>query len=425
VRANPGKAAAVAVLLGLIGFGVYLASFSVLGWHYRKAGKKALDMGNYPLAREEFERCLRYSSGNGQVHYWLARTYRNLGEFDRAHEQLEACERLGWSPEGIDLERTLLDAQQGKFAELEDQLKDWARRDNEDTAAVLEVLAMHYAGSYKLAAALHWGEKFLKHAPNNVNAILGMAMLSEQSYDVANSLKYFRRAAQVDPDNDSVRQALAEALLRFKEYRQALEEFERLRPRHSDSPSILLGVARCYRGLGELDKGLPLLEQLAAEHPQSPEILSERGIFAWKAGHKAEAEKWFKRSLKYYPHDTDTLYKLALCLQQQGPKKQREADKYFARKRKVSDDIKRLDELMRLRLAQQPNNVDNYYEVGKLCLKYGQEEKGLYWLQKALSLRPTHTGAHKELAKYYQRKGYKDLAKKHQTLAAGRVYAEE
>jgi tetratricopeptide (TPR) repeat protein len=93
VRNHPGQAAAVLALLALIDFGVYVAASGVLGWHYRRAGEEALERGDYRRARDCFETCLRYSSRNGQVHYWLARTYRNLGKFDRAHEQLEACER--------------------------------------------------------------------------------------------------------------------------------------------------------------------------------------------------------------------------------------------------------------------------------------------------------------------------------------------
>src|SRR5262249_26332822 len=148
---------------------------------------------------------------------------------------------------GIELESTLLRAQQGEFAEVESTLIHLAQTDTEDTAAVLEVLADAYVKYEQLAAAYFWGKRLLKLSPNNVTAMLAVAHINEVSDNRAEALQQYRRAVRLQPDNNRVREALARALLTFNEPQEAIVQFQELRSRGDESQTVLLGLARCFR----------------------------------------------------------------------------------------------------------------------------------------------------------------------------------
>src|SRR5262249_47330255 len=135
----------ILLLILLIGFGVFLAGINLSAWYNYNAAKEAIATGDYARAEKHLKRCLAFWSGNGQVHFWMARTARCLGKYDEAARQLLKCDELNWPEPAIDLEDKLLRAQRGDFSELEQTLIDLANKDNEDTAAVMEVLAHFYA----------------------------------------------------------------------------------------------------------------------------------------------------------------------------------------------------------------------------------------------------------------------------------------
>src|SRR5262249_49789373 len=207
-------------------------------WYNYNAAKEAIATGDYARAEKHLERCLAFWSGNGQVHFWMARTARCLGKYDEAARQLLKCDELNWPEPAIDLEDKLLRAQRGDFSELEQTLIDLANKDNEDTAAVMEVLAHFYAAHARTEAAMYWSNRFLKHCPNNVTALLIMAESYQKGHDAAHALEYYQKAMAIQPDNDICRKALAGALVEFNEPKKALGHFQYLLPHADESNAV-------------------------------------------------------------------------------------------------------------------------------------------------------------------------------------------
>src|SRR4029077_13626165 len=129
-----------------------------------------------------------------------------------------------------------------------------ADKDNEDTAAVMEVLSHFYASNSQLGPALYWGERFLKHCPKNVTALLIMGQANQLARNPTYALKYYEKAVEIQPDNEKGRLALAGALVMFNEPRKGLDQFQELRARGVKSQAVLLGLARCYRAVGQQEK---------------------------------------------------------------------------------------------------------------------------------------------------------------------------
>jgi tetratricopeptide (TPR) repeat protein len=410
VKAQRWRGWAILLLCLVIGFGVFLAGTNLWAWYNYQAAKKAIEVGAYQQAEDYLERCLRFWSGNGQVHFWMARTARSLGKFDKAKQHLLKCEDLGWSPEGIDLEETLLRAEQGEFPQLEKTLLEWAEKDTEDTASVLQVLAKLYATNSQLGAASYWGERFLKHSPNNVTALLAMAQIQLMTRNSADALKYYRRAVEIQPDNDQARETLAKALLDLNEPQKALVEFRTLQGRGLHTQAVLLGLAQCYRALGQRDEAQEMLDRLVEQFPKSWQVWSERGRLAYQKRDMREAEECYRRSVDLHPYEHTTVYNLYLCLSQQGPAKRAEADKMAVRHKKLQEDGKRLNDLVVRGMSEHPNSTAITFEIAEILLRTGEEKGGVYWLHKTLQLNPHHSAARKALAAYYEKEGKHDLA---------------
>ena len=78
----------------------------------------------------------------------------------------------------------------------------------------------------------------------------------------------------------------------------------------------------------------------------------------------------------------------------------------------------RLTRLLRTELDRQPNNADLAAEAGELLLQVGEDQRGLYWLHRALALNPRHAASHRALLAYYERTNNPAEAEEHRRMLA-------
>jgi tetratricopeptide (TPR) repeat protein len=408
-------------LILLIALGVFLAATNFWAWHNYRAAGQAMHEGDYQSAKTYLGRCLTFWPGDAQAHFWMARTLRWQGRFDEAEEHLQRSENLEWAPSALEMERTLLSAQQGRFDEFEALLISWAKEDNEDTAAVQEVLIHYYAHNSQLDQALNWGRRFLEFYPDHILVLNTMALLHKRLQNSTDCLRCYRRLLELRPRNDEFRESYATALLQFNEPQRAIRQYRHLLSSHPESVTILLGLAHCRRSLGNFDEARRILAPLVSKHPNEGHVLSELGKLRLTEKRPLEAEKWLKKSLAIDPRDKSTLFTLYLCLKQQGKGREHEANKYFALHQQAEKDIKRLAELTGRAIAKDPRNPAIPYEIGIICLRFGDTDNGIYWLKKALEVKPWYGKAHLALAKHYERIGNARLSAKHRAFANGQI----
>jgi tetratricopeptide (TPR) repeat protein len=343
-----------------------------------------MELGDYPQAEIYLKHCLFAWSGNGEVHFYLARCYRLQGKFDQANEELDECRRLNWPAESIELEETLQRSQQGEFAEVENRLLKWADQDNPDAAPVQEILANNYFARQQTSLALYWGERFLEHCPKNVTILILMGRSYLFLSNSSEALKYFRRAVEANPQDDKAKENYASALFTFKEPSKALKYYEDLASKHPDSRVILLGLARCYRALGKRAKCRPILDDLARQYPKDWEILDERGRLAQQEQKYAEAVKWLRRAVALHPYDSRMLYALSMCLGKLKNVSKEEIDKTLARRDQVEKILNRLDHLLRQEIVQDPYKPEIYYELAVIYFRINEEKQADNALLRAL-----------------------------------------
>jgi len=145
-----------------------------------------------------------------------------------------------------------------------------------------------------------------------------------------------------------------------------------------------------------------LLDQALAAHPDCFDALFQRGNLELSAGNYPDAERWLRQALERMPRDPQARYSLYLSLEGQG-NRQREAQEELTRWQQDRKARERLTGLLRGDLAHQPNNPNLALDAGELFLQLGEDQRGLFWLHRALVLDPRHAASHRALAEYYKR----------------------
>jgi hypothetical protein len=66
--------------------------------------------------------------------------------------------------------------------------------------------------------------------------------------------------------------------------------------------------------------------------------------------------------------------------------------------------------LLRTELDRKPNDPELAKEAGELFLQLGEDERGLFWLRRALAFKPQHVPSLQALIAYYERTNNPDMA---------------
>jgi tetratricopeptide (TPR) repeat protein len=182
-----------------------------------------------------------------------------------------------------------------------------------------------------------------------------------------------------------------------------------------------LGIAACYQRRGELAEAKAILQDLLEKHlstEQRAHVLAELGQVAYQDRAFEDAIPLLTESLELNPYDERAEYALGMCLVKAGQRK--EAEKHTERSKEIEKARQQLADV-EVQILSQPSDADLRYTCGMALAKLGNSKASAAMMLAALRWDPTHTGAHAELAKYYQEIGRNDLAKQHQSLAVNDV----
>src|SRR5262249_23003634 len=137
--------------------------------------------------------------------------------------------------------------------------------------------------------------------------------------------------------------------------------------------------------------------------PRYAPALKLRGQLAMQFQQWAQAEDLLRKSIAEEPFDHQANYLLYQCLNSAG--KTEDAKKQHVRFLELEADLHRLNTLLTVEVARRPHDADTAYEVGVLMLRFGQTQKGIEWLYRALNHDPRHSRSHAVLAEQFQRTG--------------------
>jgi tetratricopeptide (TPR) repeat protein len=432
------------VLLGLVGYGLYVHNQSQQARHHLEEANRALERRNFSQAGQHLDRYLQIRPRSARYQFLAARTFRRADLYDHAEEHLNRAQQLGWEPAAVNLERLLIRAQQGDMPiTAEKALWDLLQGEpgRVEVPLILEALAKTYLQMLKPVQAMDCLRRWHALEPENVQMLMWRGWLLQD--DPVAALDYFERAVRCDPDNEEARMLLANLLLTSTKPAEASEHFECLREQLPGQPAVLLGLARCRTELVQPAEAKQLLDEIL-NHGRFAEILgpslqgqrrlpvdlsSETRLWVEQAVHlapynlrvpsylpslyaqalvarsqiailendTARAESCLRKAVVLNPTDPEASLKLCECLQKQGHHE--EGQTYRARWQRLKDQDQRAVELLQqVKLSGQ--DPDLRCQLGETLLELGRDRDALHWFENALRQDPRHQRAHQLLQQY-------------------------
>ena len=402
---------------GLLVTGGLLAVEGWAAWQEHQA-RAALAEERFDEAQGHIDRALWLRSGRVSTNLLAARIARLRGAYSEAEQYLDHCGRRNELTEQVQLEWLLLRCPRGEVDELAPGLLALVERGHAESAAILETIAGVYMRQARYLEALPCLDRWVELDPHSARALDWRGWVSNQLDHRGQAISDYEQALQLQPSRSVVRLRLAQILVDSSRQAEAVPHLERLRQEQPDNPEVLVALARCRLVQARPDEARTLLDAVLAAHPDDFDALLQRGKMELQDRHFAESERWLRQALARDPQNAEARYSLYLSLQGQ-PGRQEEARQELARSRQDRQLRDRLTRLLRTELSARPNDPNLAAEAGELLLQVGEDERGLFWLRRALALDPRHAASHRALIAYYERTNNPAKAAEHrQQLAA-------
>ena len=386
-------------------------------WWQERAARQAMAEERLDEARRRIDLALQVRDGWASTQLLAARIARLQGAYSEAERRLSRAGQLDGMTEPVQLEWLLLRCQQGDVDELSPGLLAAVDRRHPESAAILEALAAVYMRQARYQEALRCLDRWVEAAPDSVPALDWRGWVNNQIDNRAQAVSDYQRALELQPGQSAVRLRLAQILVESSRCQEAVPHLERLNGERPTDPDVLTALARCRMAQSRMDDARNLLDSALAARPDDFDALFQRGKVEMENNSFAEAERWLRKALQRSPHDPEARYALYLCLQSQADRPG-EAQAELARSQEDRRSRDRLSHLLRAELDGKPNDPDLAEEAGELLLQQGEDQRGLFWLNRALALDPRNPAARRALIAYYERTNNAEKAEEQRRLLA-------
>jgi tetratricopeptide (TPR) repeat protein len=370
-------------------------------WQERLAAQALAD-DRMDEARHHIELALPIRRRRTSTLLLAARIRRLRGAYSEAEQYLLRCGQLDGTSELVQLEWLLLRCQQGEIDELAPNLLALVGQHHPESPAILETLASVYIRQTRYLEAFLCLDRWLERTPDSVRGLDWRGWLGNQLDHRVQAIHDYERLLELQPGRSDIRLRLAQLLVESARHAEAVPHLERLLGELPDNPDVPTTLAPCRVIQSRPEDARTLLDAVLKDNPDHFDALFQRGKLELTLGHPAEAEPWLRQALQIKPHDIEARYSLYRSLQGQPDRKQ-EAERELARWEQEGKNQNRLTSLLRKDLGAHPNDVKLAHEAGELFLQLGEEQRGLFWLYRALAINPRHLPSHRALLAFYER----------------------
>jgi tetratricopeptide (TPR) repeat protein len=405
-------------LLLTIGAATTCGLLALLGWArwQEQLARQALSEEHFEDAQRHVDMALRVRSESATLQLLAGRIARQRGAYSEAEEHLYRCGQFGGMSEALQLEWLLIRCQRGNVDEIAPSLLAAVDGHHSESVAILEALAAVYIRETRYLEALRCLDRWVELVPGSARALDLRGWVNNQLDHRGQAITDYELALQIQPNRAAVRLRLAEVLADSSRHPEAVPHLEKVRASQPTNPEVLVLLARCWwQGQGRMDDARGLLDSVLAEHPNMANAQLQRGQLELACGDYAQAEHWLREAVAQMPRDPEARYSFYLSLEGQDNKQQEAQHEltHWQQDRKIRD---RLTRLLRTELDAHPNNADLAAEAGELLLQLDEDQRALYWLNRALAINPRHVASHKALVEYYQRTNNAAKAEEHHRL---------
>jgi tetratricopeptide (TPR) repeat protein len=361
----------------------------------------ALANSHLDEARQHIDRALWVRRQRTSTLVLAARIYRLSGAHSEAEAYLARCGQLHGMSEPVQLEWMLLRAQLGEVDELAPRLLALVGQVHPEAPAILETLASVYILQARYWEAFRCLQSWLELEPDSVRALDWRGWLHHQLDRREEAIHDYQRILELRPAQMDIRLRLAKLLVENKREEEAAPHLERLLRETPDDPDVAVALAPCRVAQSRVEEARALLKGVLEQHPDHFDALLRCGRLELSLGNAEEAERYLREAVRLKPHDIDAHFSLYQSLQGQ-PHREKETRHELAQWELENKRLKRLNHLLRQELAAHPEDADLACEAGELFLQL-DEERGLFWLYRALAIKPRHIPSRRALLAYYER----------------------
>ena len=389
----------------------YLGEWTWGLYQYRQA-VAAIQQRDFPAALVHLQTCRKVWPRDGNLWLLSAQTARRAGDFSAAEEMLAVAKRQGVLTRDLHVESSLLTAQQGRYAAVEDFLHERLKTYRPDFPLIAEVVSAELMRTYRLAEARQVLADWISVQPNDVEVVLRSGWVAEHQFDFDAAVVDYRRVLELDPSRAAVRLRLVDILLKIRRPEEAATYVDQLLMQPNPDAELVVLAVRCRRELGKREGLRELLERLPPTKRAEPLVLAEFAQLSMLEGDLAQAEAQFRTALEKLPRERHLLYGYQQCLSRLA--KTTEAQQVGKLIQEVDRDGRRMGDILGA-LAKNPADADLRHEGGQLFLRNGLAEDGIRWLNMAIESDPNHRASHTFLADYYEKNGEAPHAQRHRS----------
>jgi predicted Zn-dependent protease len=404
-----------AILLGAIGYLIWEAT---PGARYRRAfarADQAIAECDFAEARQQLAECIRLRPNDQAARLVAARTARRDGDLEAAEAHLFHYHNLtGLMTEAGQLESSMLAVQRGELQKEQSYLSEFLDIRHPSSELILESLAMGSLQLYMLNRATFWIHELLEKNPKSPLGRLLRAQVGQALGLGKQALESLRELVAEYPKYTKARLTLANVLVASHLYAEALGHYEQVSRESPQDIAARLGISRCLNQLARLDELRSLLLQLGEQYPDNSGVLLECGRFAIQEGRDTDAERYLRRASELSPNDFQVHRELGTCLAHLG--KAEESAQHIEKSQQIEADRLLMSKAVETAMKN-PADPQPRLEIGKICLRNGQDEEGLRWLYGLLERHPNHKPTHQLLADYYAGRNDLQKAEYHRRMA--------
>jgi tetratricopeptide (TPR) repeat protein len=261
--------------------------------HPAEEARELFELRNYPAALEKFNAALAESGGDedSNLHFAIARTQYELGQYDAAAATLRRVQELEKTPRpGLFYYQAMLASKAGRSQEALDYLQREIDAGGPNQAAMLATKGSLLRDLGQEAEAIAALEKAVVLDPANMNSLLTLGTLHAKTGNQAKAESFFEKAVEAGASKGQegavVFFNLGALNYNQKEFRTAAEAFERavsLRPKYAAAHREL---GYTYYDLGEYRKAVEHFQTYLDLQPKAGdrEVVEAKITFAKTQG---------------------------------------------------------------------------------------------------------------------------------------------
>lgn len=407
------------IVLSMIALGVS----AVFAWNpitlqlQMTRAKAALLIRDNDTASVHLANALEINPESGEVHFFLARTFRRLGDIENVRRHLQYAQELGFDAARCRREQTYAMAHIGAVGDGQSQLAQLLASDTNGGMDLCESFVRGFISTKNHQMAdvvieawerdypadplipLFRGRLHLARAENHTQREIAQEALKE--FDVTYSKAPYIAETWL---------FMGEVLLLLQDYEKAADHLSRYLKKYPEHPVALTHLGKLHRKTGDFGSARQQLTRALELSPEYNVATLELGQLELDSGNSEQAIAILMPFHTTQPWNLDIRHSLATALQESDQIEEAKAHFTYIKEARIA-------------MAQVPSlveaantdttNADAQYAVGDILMTYNDPAQSLMWLNRTLAIDADHQSANAMLGDYYDSLGNFGFAKQH------------